>query len=132
MRVNSGTDHQALVMAGASNGTGTSAPGTYMALTANATAPAASDTTLTAEIATASGGLIRAVATYAHTAGVASYTMTKTFTVNGSDVIPVTVAKMGMFNASSAGTMTFETLLNATATLSAVGDTLTVTQTVTL
>ena len=41
----------------------------YLALTANATAPAAGDTTLTAEIATASGGLIRATSTYDHTNG---------------------------------------------------------------
>lgn len=104
----------------------------FMALTANATAPAGADTTLTAEIATAGGGLIRKLATYAHTSGVASYTITGTYTVNGSDSIPVTVAKMGTFNSITGGTMAFETLLTpSTATLSAVSDQLTVTQTVT-
>src|ERR1044072_900520 len=73
----------------------------YIALTANATSPAAGDTTLTAEIATGGGGLIRAAATYAHTNGQATYTLTKTFTANGSDSLPVTVAKVGIFNASS-------------------------------
>jgi hypothetical protein len=104
----------------------------YLALTANATAASASDTTLTAEIATASGGLIRAQATYAHTGGTATFTLTKTFTVNGSDVIPVTVAKIGVFNAASAGSLVWETVLGSTATLSAVGDALTITETVTI
>lgn len=104
----------------------------YLALTANATAPATSDTTLTAEIATGGGGLIRAQATYAHTGGTATYTLTKTFTANGSDSLPVTIAKVGVFNASSSGTLAWATLLSTTATLSASGDALTVTETITV
>lgn len=104
----------------------------YLALTANSTAPASGDTTLTAEIATASGGLIRAQATYAHTNGQATYTLTKTFTANGSDALPVTVAKVGVLNASSSGSLVWSTLLSTTATISAVGDALTVTETITL
>lgn len=104
----------------------------YLALTANSTAPAAGDTTLTAEIATGGGGLIRAAATYAHTNGQATYTLTKTFTANGSDSLPVTVAKVGVFNASSSGALVWSTLLSTTATISAVGDALTVTETITL
>jgi hypothetical protein len=108
------------------------AAATYLALTANATAPAAGDTTLTAEIATASGGLIRAVAAYAHTGGASTYTLTKTFTANGSDALPVTVAKVGVFNAASAGSMPWESLLGTTATVSASGDALTITETITI
>lgn len=104
----------------------------YMALTANATSPSASDTTLTAEIATASGGLIRKQATYAHTTSAATYTLTATYTANGSDSLPVTVAKIGIFNASSSGKMPWTSLLSATATISAVGDALTCTETITL
>jgi hypothetical protein len=108
------------------------APTAFMGLTANATAPALTDTTLAtgggAEIVTA--GLIRKIAVYAHTAGVASYTQTTVFTAQAGDV-PVTVAKMGTFNSITGGIMSFETLLNATATLSAAGDVLTVTDTVT-
>jgi hypothetical protein len=104
----------------------------YLALTANVTAPSATDTTLTAEIATAGGGLIRASATYAHTGGTAAYTLVKVFTANGSDALPVTIGKVGVFNASSAGAMVWETLLGTTATLSASGDALTITETVTL
>ncbi len=110
------------------------APYWYMALTANATAPSASDTSLTAEITTAGGGLIRKLATYAHTTGAASYSLAATFTANGSDSLPVTLAKIGIFNSvvGAAGRMQFETLLSATATLSAVSDQVTVTDTVSL
>ncbi len=108
------------------------AAATYIALTANSTSPSAGDTTLTAEIATGGGGLIRAVGTYAHTTGAATYTLTKTFTANGSDSLPVTVAKVGVFNASSSGTLVFESLLSPTATFSASGDNTTITVTVTV
>jgi hypothetical protein len=104
----------------------------YIALTANSTSPGAGDTTLTGEITTASGGLVRAQATYAHTNGTSTYTLTKTFTANGSDVLPVVIAKIGVFNASSSGSLCFETLLSTTATISASGDALVLTETVTL
>ena len=129
MRTTVGTDFAAAQLAGAASAT---AVAKWMALTANATAPAAGDTTLTAEIATASGGLVRAVATYAHTGGTNTYTLSNTFTANANDTLPVTVAKIGVFTATSSGTLVFETLLSATATLTASGDQVTVTQTVTL
>lgn len=129
MKTNAGNDFQAKQMAGAASAT---AVAKWMALTANSTAPAATDTVLTAEIATAGGGLVRQVATYAHTAATNTYTLTGTFTANGTDALPVTVAKMGVFDAASAGNLVFETLISPTATLSASGDVLTVTQTVTM
>lgn len=104
----------------------------YIALTANAGAPGAGDTTLTGEITTAGGGLVRAQAAFAHTNGTATYTLTKTFTANGSDALPVTVAKIGVFNAASVGTLVYEALLSATATLSASGDNVAITETVTI
>lgn len=126
MRVNSGTDFQSRVMADtASTGTGAYAPANYIGLTANATAPAAADTTLTGEVTT--GTLARAQATYAHTNGTNTYTLTKTFTSDQS----VTIAKIGVFNAAAGGTLVFETLLNATATLVS-GDMLQISETVTL
>ncbi len=128
MLTNAGKDFVAAQVGGA----GGTAVAKYIALTANSSAAVATDTTLTGEIVTAGGGLLRASGTYAHTGGTATYTMSKTFTTNGSDSLPVTVAKIGVFDASSSGNMVFETLLSTTATLSAVGDTLTVTQTVTL
>lgn len=129
MLTNAGRDFIAKQMAGAASAT---AVAKWVALTANATAPGAGDTTLTAEIATGGGGLIRQAGVYAHTGGTATYTITTTFTANGSDSLPVTIAKRGLFDASSAGNMVYETLLSATATLSASGDSLTLTDTVTI
>lgn len=104
----------------------------YMAVTANTAAPAATDTVLTGEIATAGGGLIRAHATYAHTTGTNVSTLTNTFTANGSDSLPVTLAQIGVFNqATSGGTLFVHTALSGTATLSVVGDNLTITESVT-
>lgn len=103
----------------------------FVSLTANAVAPAAGDTTLAGEIATAGGGLIRKQVTYAHTAGTNTSTLTGTFTANGTDALPVTVAKIGVFNAVTGGTMGYETLLNATSTLTVAGDNTAITETVT-
>lgn len=103
----------------------------YMAVSANATAPAAGDTALAGEIATAGGGLLRAAATYAHTTGTKIYTLTKTFTANGSDSFPVTLKKFGVFNAASVGTLVYETTITD-ATLGVSGDAVTITETVTL
>lgn len=103
----------------------------YMAISANATAPNAGNTTLPGEITTAGGGLLRAQATYAHTGGTNTSTLTKTFTANGSDSLPVTIAKIGILNAASVGTLGYETLLNATATLTISGDNVAITETVT-
>jgi hypothetical protein len=103
----------------------------YVALTASTVAPASGDTTLTGEITSAGGGLLRAQATYAHTAGTNTTTLTKTYTANGSDALPVTIAQIGVFNATSSGTLAYHTALSATATLSSIGDSLSVTETVT-
>jgi hypothetical protein len=115
------------------------APAAYMALANNATAvaPAATDTALTGEITTASGGLIRKLATYAHTAasgGAGTTTLTKTWTANGSDSLPVTVSQIGVFQGVvvAASRMFFKTALNANATLTTSGDQVQVTETVTL
>lgn len=109
------------------------APAWFTGLTANSGAPAAGDTTLSGEIATAGGGLIRKISAYAHTGGAQSYTLTTTYTANGSDSLPVTVAKIGVFQSLVGATrMAFETLLNATATVTTSGDQLTTTQTVTM
>lgn len=104
----------------------------YLALTANNTAPSAGDTTLTGEITTASGGLVRAQATYAHTTGASTYTLTKQFTANVSDSLPVTVQKVAVLNASSGGLMPWSSLLSPTATFSAPGDATTITETITI
>lgn len=125
LRTNAGTDWLAGIM-----GNATANPATFMALTANASAASASDTTLAAEITTASGGLIRKACTYAHTGGTSSFTQTATFTANGNDSLPVTIAKIGLLNAASVGVLAFEILPTA-ATFTASGDACTYTYTIT-
>lgn len=100
----------------------------FMGLTADTGAAAAGDTVLTSE--QTGNGLGRALATYAHTGGTATYTLQKSFSVAGS----VTVHKGGLFtaaNTTAAGIMVFEAVLNADAIV-ANGDTLQVTATITL
>ena len=104
----------------------------YASVTANATAPAAADTTLTGEITTAGGGLYPKQATFAHTSSASTATLTTTFTANGTDVLPVTLAQVGYRNASAAGgTLGTKTVLSSTATISSSGDAITITSTFT-
>jgi hypothetical protein len=105
-----------------------SAPARYMALTENSGAANAADTSLTGEIT--SGGCGRVLATYAHTPGTNTYTLTKAFSVSGT--FPA-IHKMGLFchSTPSTGPMIFETVLNADASVVNL-DTLTITETVTL
>lgn len=106
MITNAGKDFQSRVMFDtASNGTGSYAAANYIALTENATAPAAGDTVLTGELT--ANGLQRAQATYAHTNGTGTTTLTKTFT--STDPTARTINKGGLFNAASAGTLVLET-----------------------
>ena len=127
IRTNAGSDVIAMQSAGGS--ASATATAHWMAITANATTPSATDTTLTGELTTT--GLIRAAATFAHTAGTSVYTLTRTFTTSGTDVVPVTLAKIGIFDAITSGNLCFETLLSATATLTVLGDAVTVTHTIT-
>lgn len=121
LRTNAGADFQKNQMSGTAV-----AVANYIAVTANATAAAAVDTTLTAEETL--NGLVRATGTFAGgAAGSTSYTLSKTFTYSGGS--PITLAKAGMFNAASAGTMVFEAVFGSTATLVS-GDQITVTWTV--
>lgn len=126
LRTRGGRDWQARVMADtASTGTGAYASGSYIGVTENDDAPDIDNTTLNGEIAV--GTLARAQAVYSHTNGTAAYTLTKAFVADGS----VTLAKMGVFNAAAAGTLIFESLLNAVSVMTP-GDTTNVTETVTL
>lgn len=83
-------------------GDSTATPFTYIALGTSTTAVAATDTTLTAEIVDT--GLQRVSGTVSRVTTTVSndtYQVTKTFTATGSK----TVEEVGVFNASSAGTM---------------------------
>jgi hypothetical protein len=100
----------------------------YIALTENAGAASASDTALTGELTT--GGCGRALATYAHTLGAATFTLSKTFSVSAT--FPA-IHKAGLFQVSTASSslLSFETVLNADASVVS-GDSLAVTWTITL
>ena len=108
MITNAGKDFQALQMFSTTPGTNGA---NYIAMTANATAPAVADTALTGEFAATSGGLNRAIASYAHTVGTGTTTLTKTFTANANDGSSNTVNKAGLLNLSSAGVLVLETVM---------------------
>lgn len=106
----------------------------FMGLSNTNITPALTDTTMSGEITTAGGGLIRKLATWAHTSGTTTTTLTGVFTANGSDALPVTVYAASIntsINTGSSVTMVYETSLSSSATLSASGDQVTVTETVT-
>lgn len=127
-RVATGRTFQAKVMGDtASNGTGTYASACYMAVSANTTAVADSDTALTGEITT--GTLARAQAVFGFTAGGTSYTLSKTFTSDQT----VVLGKIGIFQVvtPATGNAVFLTLISPTASLIS-GDQVALTDTVNL
>jgi hypothetical protein len=103
-RTNTGADWQAGVLGStSSNGSGAYAAANYMAVSAN-TAPAyATDVSLPGEIV--AGTMVRVQATYAHTNGTSSYTLTNVFTSDQTIILQ----KLGILNAASGGTLVFET-----------------------
>ena len=108
-------------------GAGGMASARFFALTTDSSAAAAADTVLTSEIT--SGGCGRALATYAHTMGAATYTLTKTFSVTSSFT---NIHKAGVFCSltASTGIMVFETVISQDASVGN-GDSLQLTSTVT-
>lgn len=72
------------------------APINWLALTADAVAPAIGDTSLASELAV--NGFSRAAGTYAHTGGTASFSVAKTFTCTGGST---TINKEGAFIAQN-------------------------------
>lgn len=101
----------------------------FMALTTDAAAANATDTALAAE--NNANAVTRSLATYAHTYGNATMTLQKQWSPSGTITA---LHKMGLFSTStltSVGVMMFESVLNADATV-VNGDTLTVTDTITL
>jgi hypothetical protein len=92
------------------NGSGAAAAFEYLAVGTNATAVSAGDTTLGAE--TVGSGLSRVLGTLSRvTTSVTNDTarIATTFTVTGS----VAITEIGIFNASSAGTMLCRTVFSA-------------------
>lgn len=126
MRTTSGIDFQAGVLGNPSaNGAGAFAPASYIAVSTDSTTPKASDVSLPGEIV--SGALVRQVGTYSHTVGTSSYTLSALFVSDQT----VTLAKIGVLNAATGGTLFLETLLQNAATLNP-GDQIQVTEVVNL
>ena len=116
------------------------APAWFMGLSTSTSAltlsgGASTATSLPSEITTSGGGLVRKICPFAHTASANTYTLTPVYTANGTDSLPVTIGSIGVFNSMVPGdtteSMLFQSLLSTTATLSASGDQLTLTETVT-
>lgn len=103
----------------------------YMGITAS-TSIAQTDTALATEQTT--NGLGRAPATFAHTFSTttanSSYTLANTFTYTGTGAL--TLNSIGVFDALSGGVPLFTTGLSAAATVTASGDAVTVTDTITM
>jgi hypothetical protein len=121
LRTTAGINWQADVMGNGSQ----PASARYIAITEDATAPAAGDTALATELAVE--GLARALGTYAHTGGATSYTITFTFTKTSGGAR--TINKIALFNAAAVGTMPFESAMPNPPVL-VTNDTLAVTVTV--
>lgn len=128
LRTTGGGDWQPSAM---SNTAAQPAAMNWIALSNDAAAPAVGDCaagsvtcTLASEITL--NGLGRAQATYAHSNGTSTYTLTKTFTATGTQA----AQKAAIFNASSSGTMGFEAAFTQVSLGN--GDTVTVTWTITI
>jgi len=109
--------------------------GWFCGMTTTNITPAAGDTTMTGEYTTAGGGYIRKISPYSLTSGTSpmTYTLTPVFTGNGSDSYPQTfyAVSFGPSMVNTAALQKFETSLNASATVAASGDQVTVTETCT-
>lgn len=102
-------------------------PASYIAVTENATAPSASDTTLTAELT--ADGFARALGTYSHTAAATTYSLQNVFNATGTR----TINKTALFGSAvvAQGVMPFESAMPSPPTLVS-GDQLTETYTITI
>ena len=105
-------------------------PAAWIGVSKNTAEPKVTNTSLAEEIKTAEGGLIRALATFKYLGG-KEYEVKVTFTANVKDATPVTLAKIGVFNAHNGGILMFESLLTATAEIKESGDAVTISDVVT-
>jgi hypothetical protein len=103
-------------------------PAPWMAVTTDATAPANTDTTLASELTT--GGMARAVGTWAHTAAATTYTLVHLWTATATNTINKE-AQFGAATTTAGGVMPFESAEPSPPTLVS-GDTLQNTVTITM
>ena len=110
-------------------------PTIFVGLSTSTVAPTTSSTTMTGEYTTAGGGLIRQIAPITHSAGAATVVATPVYTANSNDSgnLPITIALAGASQSLlSTYANSYQTQVSPTATLSSVGDQLTLTWTWTL
>src|SRR5208282_3083946 len=110
-------------------------PAAWVAVSADKAAPEASNETLKGEIGvgkteSSKFGLVRKLAKFTYLGG-KEYKVEVTFTAGTEDAPPVSLAKIGVFNAQNGGTLMFESLLTAEAEIKAVGDSVTISDVVT-
>ena len=109
---NAGIDFQSDVMFNpASNGTGIYGPACYIAISSDFESPLPTDLALPGEVTT--GPLSRAPASYGHTVGTATTTLSKLFTSDQT----ILVAKAAVFNQAAGGSPITESLFAAAAQL---------------
>lgn len=101
----------------------------FVALSTNASAASASDTTLASEVTSNGGG--RALATYAHSFGASTLTLSKTFSFSGTVTAIHKAGLFGCLTSAGADPLSYETVMNADATC-VNGDSLSLTWTFTL
>ena len=124
LRYANGATWQANLMGNpSSNGTGIYAPGQYIGVSSDATAPTQTDTTLVGEIT--SGSLSRAQGTFGFTAGATTYTQSKVFTSDQN----LTLYKSALFNQPTSGNPLFGSLFSSSRTLSS-GDEIGITESI--
>jgi hypothetical protein len=118
LRTNGGVDIASACLFGTS---GTCGPIQFMALGTGTATPAVTDTSLGTELTT--NGLQRqTISSWTHTSGTPKTCAGPTFTYTGSST--VTVTEIGMFNASSSGTLVYHSLLYAAPTVTTNGNTI--------
>jgi hypothetical protein len=103
------------------------APAAYIAVSNDATSPAAGDTTLAGELS--ASGFSRAVATYAHTLGTKTFTLTYTFTATGA---VSNIQKAALLQGLTGSIMANENTFTSTGAAIQAADALAVTWTMTL
>jgi hypothetical protein len=109
----------------------------FVGLSTTNITPAATDHAMTSEYTVTAGGYYRKIAPYALTSGTSpmTFTLTPVFTGLAGDTYPTTFYAAGFFNsmvpADTTLAMKFETSMNASATVAATGDQVTLTETVT-
>lgn len=97
--------------------------GVFIALSNSTATPLATDTTCPSELTT--NGLARTLGTYTHTIGTNTQTITASF-IYTTSAYSTAVTKVCMFNAQTGGDLFAESLLTPSATVSAVGDNVTI------